>query len=50
VPYIKQGIEDWQVAFEEAGFKNVIKREFDSKLDSSHREIGSLFILATKPN
>lgn len=24
VPYIKQGIEDWQVAFAEAGFKNVI--------------------------
>jgi hypothetical protein len=24
VPYIKRGIEDWQVAFEEAGFKNAI--------------------------
>lgn len=24
VPYIKQGIEDWQVAFENAGFKNAI--------------------------
>ena len=24
VPYIKQGIEDWQVAFEAAGFKNAI--------------------------
>ncbi|TAI48142.1 zinc-dependent metalloprotease [Flagellimonas allohymeniacidonis] len=24
VPYIKQGIEDWQVAFEGAGFKNAI--------------------------
>ena len=24
VPYIKQGVEDWQVAFEEAGFKNAI--------------------------
>lgn len=23
-PYIKEGIEDWQVAFEEAGFKNAI--------------------------
>ncbi|MEM1260561.1 MAG: zinc-dependent metalloprotease [Bacteroidota bacterium] len=23
-PFIKQGIEDWQVAFEEAGFKNAI--------------------------
>ena len=24
VPYIKQGVEDWQVAFEEAGFKEAI--------------------------
>ncbi|MEM0932350.1 MAG: zinc-dependent metalloprotease [Bacteroidota bacterium] len=24
IPYIKQGIEDWQVAFKEAGFKNAI--------------------------
>ncbi|MBU2946977.1 zinc-dependent metalloprotease [Zobellia uliginosa] len=24
LPYIKQGIEDWQIAFEEAGFKNAI--------------------------
>ena len=24
VPFIKQGIEDWQVAFEQAGFKNAI--------------------------
>ncbi len=24
VPYLKQGVEDWQVAFEEAGFKNAI--------------------------
>ncbi len=24
IPYIKQGIEDWQLAFEEAGFKNAI--------------------------
>lgn len=23
-PYLKQGIEDWQIAFEEAGFKNAI--------------------------
>jgi hypothetical protein len=25
VPYLKQGIEDWQVAFEKAGFKNAIQ-------------------------
>jgi Met-zincin/Domain of unknown function (DUF5117)/Domain of unknown function (DUF5118) len=24
VPYIKRGVEDWQVAFEQAGFKNAI--------------------------
>ncbi|NJB37866.1 zinc-dependent metalloprotease [Croceivirga sp. JEA036] len=24
IPYIKQGVEDWQVAFEAAGFKNAI--------------------------
>ncbi len=24
VPYLKQGIEDWQIAFEQAGFKNAI--------------------------
>ena len=24
MPYLKQGIEDWQVAFEAAGFKNAI--------------------------
>jgi hypothetical protein len=24
VPYLKQGIEDWQVAFEKAGFKNAV--------------------------
>jgi hypothetical protein len=24
-PYIKQGVEDWQIAFEAAGFKNAIK-------------------------
>jgi len=32
VPYIKQGIEDWQVAFEAAGFKNaIIAKEAPSK-------------------
>jgi hypothetical protein len=24
IPYLKQGVEDWQVAFEKAGFKNAI--------------------------
>ncbi|MCH7414167.1 zinc-dependent metalloprotease [Belliella sp. R4-6] len=24
IPYLKQGVEDWQAAFEEAGFKNAI--------------------------
>ena len=32
--YIKQGIEDWQVAFEKAGFKNAIKAiEMDSTMN-----------------
>lgn len=32
IPYIKQGIEDWQIAFENAGFKNaIIAKEAPSK-------------------
>jgi hypothetical protein len=32
IPYIKQGIEDWQVAFEAAGFKNaILAKEAPSK-------------------
>ncbi|MDN3203805.1 zinc-dependent metalloprotease [Algoriphagus sediminis] len=32
VPYLKQGVEDWQVAFEAAGFKNaIIAKEAPSK-------------------
>jgi len=32
VPYLKMGIEDWQVAFEQAGFKNaIIAKEAPSK-------------------
>ncbi len=32
IPYIKQGVEDWQVAFEAAGFKNaIIAKEAPSK-------------------
>mgnify|MGYP006267347007 CR=1 FL=1 len=27
-PYIKQGVDDWQVAFEAAGFKNAIRGEY----------------------
>lgn len=31
-PYLMQGINDWQVAFEEAGFKNaIIAKEWDEK-------------------
>ncbi len=32
VPYLKQGIEDWQIAFEQAGFKNaILAKEAPSK-------------------
>lgn len=32
IPYLKQGVEDWQAAFEEAGFKNaIIAKEAPSK-------------------
>lgn len=32
IPYVKQGVEDWQVAFEAAGFKNaIIAKEAPSK-------------------
>jgi hypothetical protein len=33
VPYLKQGIEDWQVAFEAAGFKNAIQAKEAPKND-----------------
>ncbi|MDO6738521.1 zinc-dependent metalloprotease [Wenyingzhuangia sp. 2_MG-2023] len=32
-PYIKQGVYDWNVAFEAAGFKNAIKVKFPSDKD-----------------
>lgn len=32
-PYIKQGVYDWSVAFEAAGFKNAIKVKFPSDKD-----------------
>lgn len=35
IPYLKQGIEDWQVAFEKAGFKNAIL----AKQAPSHEEM-----------
>ena len=33
---------------DEAGFERIEKRKFNSELDSEHREIGSLFIVACK--
>jgi hypothetical protein len=34
IPYLKQGIEDWQVAFEKAGFKNaILAKEAPSQAD-----------------
>ncbi|GAL64178.1 hypothetical protein JCM19300_2331 [Algibacter lectus] len=34
-PYIEQGVYDWNVAFEAAGFKNVIKVKFPSEADKN---------------
>ena len=37
IPFIKQGIEDWQPAFEAAGFKNaIIAKEAPSKAEDPH--------------
>lgn len=33
VPYIKQGVLDWNVAFEKAGFKNAVQVRFPSEKD-----------------
>jgi hypothetical protein len=34
-PYLKQGIDDWNIAFEEAGWKNAIRGEYWPENDSS---------------
>ncbi len=34
-PYVKKGIEDWQKAFREAGFKNAIQARMPSETDST---------------
>jgi hypothetical protein len=34
-PYIKKGIDDWQVAFEQAGWKNAIRGEYWPEDDST---------------
>jgi len=37
VPYLKQGVEDWQVAFEKAGFKNaILAKEAPSQTENPH--------------
>ncbi len=35
-PYLIQGVNDWQVAFEKAGFKNAIMAKEWPENDSSH--------------
>jgi hypothetical protein len=36
IPYLKQGVEDWQVAFERAGFKNaIVAKEAPGKENSN---------------
>ena len=37
VPYLKQGVDDWQTAFEKAGFKNAIMAKMAPANDSTWR-------------
>jgi predicted SAM-dependent methyltransferase len=42
--------ETMEKKLSESGFVNVKIRSFNSELDSNHREVGSLFVHAKKPN
>ena len=47
--YIKQGIEDWQVAFEAAGFKNaIIGREVTDSLDRDNLKYSAVNYVASE--
>lgn len=46
--YMKEGIEDWQVAFEKAGFKNaIIAREVDEEINHDDLSISSINYIAS---
>lgn len=47
--YMKQGIEDWQVAFERAGFKNaIIAREFTDEINPDDLSYSSITYVASE--
>lgn len=47
--YMKQGIEDWQVAFERAGFKNAIQaREFSAEVNPDDLSYSSIAYIASE--
>lgn len=46
--YIKKGIEDWQIAFEKAGFKNaIIAKEFSEEIDEHNIDFSSITYIAS---
>lgn len=46
--YMKKGIEDWQIAFEKAGFKNaIIAKEFTGEDDSDNINYSSITYVAS---
>jgi hypothetical protein len=50
-PYLMQGINDWQVAFEQAGFKNAIMaKEWDSKDSVANLEDARYSVLRYLPS
>ena len=47
--YMKQGIEDWQVAFERAGFKNaIIAKELNKDIDQDDLNYSSITYVASE--
>lgn len=47
--YMKKGIEDWQIAFEKAGFKNaIIAKEFTDDMDQDDLNFSSITYVASE--
>ncbi len=47
--YMKQGIEDWQIAFERAGFKNaIIAKELNDDIDQDDLNFSSITYVASE--